>query len=249
GMSYLVCRETYQENKKCIQDCIQRKLEPLVMIAKAVLESPNCSSEAVMSCSLACAAYDVMCRELGSFANDKPTPDSAVRDSIFIYSNLLECLSCLHLMRGWHVEIGNMEGDPKNSDTICHVEERIVLSLQQCVTDLKNQHNGYSDTFTSACLLGITDHAHYAQQCLQSLNTDSMVNPGESHILVAACRNALQDIVDRCDKCVRERSIEYIGQSEHTPGSGVATLLTHILTSRSAVLLKAGGGALFPPGH
>ncbi|SCV63131.1 hypothetical protein ANAPRD1_00347 [Anaplasma phagocytophilum] len=247
SMSYLVCRETSQENKMRLQDCIRQKFEPLVMVAKAVLEAPNCSSETTMSCSIACAAYDIMCTELNGFANDKPTLDSAVEDTAHIYANLLECISCVHLMHSWYRKTANIEGDPTNSDIIRNAMMAVALSLQECVADLN--HNRKSDgslcnTFTSACLSGITKHITSAQQCLQSLNTDSMINPDESRILVAACRNAFQAIESRCERRIRERSIENVGQPERT--GDVATLLTNILTNRSMTFSKAASSTLFP---
>ncbi|KJV63613.1 hypothetical protein APHMUC_0541 [Anaplasma phagocytophilum str. ApMUC09] len=247
SMSYLVCRETSQDNRILLQDCIRQKFEPLVMVAKAVLEAPNCSSEAIMSCSIACAAYDIMLTELNAFASDKPTLDSAVEDADHIYANLLECISCMHLMHSWYRKTANIEGDPTNSDIVRNAMMDVALSLQECVTDLNNNRKRdgrLCNTFTSACLSGITKHVTSARQCLQSLNTDSMINPGESRILVAACRNALQAIESRCERRIRERSIESVGQPE--PTGDVATLLTNILTNRSMTFSKAASSTLFP---
>ncbi|QLL66858.1 hypothetical protein O998_03595 [Anaplasma phagocytophilum str. Norway variant1] len=247
SMSYLVCRETSQENRILLQDCIRQKFEPLVMVAKAVLEAPNCSSEAIMSCSIACAAYEIMRTELNAFASDKPTLDSAVEDADHIYANLLECISCMHLMHSWYRKTANIEGDPTNSDIVRNAMMDVALSLQECVTDLNNNRKRdgrLCNTFTSACLSGITKRVTSARQCLQSLNTDSMINPDESRILVAACRNALQAIESRCERRIRERSIESVGQPE--PTGDVATLLTNILTNRSMTFSKAASSTLFP---
>ncbi|CEH11170.1 hypothetical protein [Anaplasma phagocytophilum] len=247
SMSYLVCRETSQDNRILLQDCIQQKFEPLVMIAKAVSEAPNCSSEAIMSCSIACAAYDIMRTELNAFASDKPTLDSAVEDADHIYANLLECISCMHLMHSWYRKTANIEGDPTNSDIVRNAMMDVALSLQECVADLNNNRKRdgrLCNTFTSACLSGITKHVTSTRQCLQSLNTDSMINPDESRILVAACRNALQAIESRCERRIRERSIESVGQPE--PTGDVATLLTNILTNRSMTFSKAASSTLFP---
>ncbi|SCV63853.1 hypothetical protein ANAPC5_00692 [Anaplasma phagocytophilum] len=247
SMSYLVCRETSQDNRILLQDCIRQKFEPLVMIAKAVSEAPNCSSEAIMSCSIACAAYDIMRTELNAFASDKPTLDSAVEDADHIYANLLECISCMHLMHSWYRKTANIEGDHTNSDIVRNAMMDVALSLQECVTDLNNNRKrdgSLRNTFTSACLSKIMEHVTSTRQCLQSLNTDSMINPDESRILVAACRNALQAIESRCERRIRERSIENVGQPE--PTGDVATLLTNILTNRSMTFSKAASSTLFP---